>query len=218
MHWHWLRPFPWLDTRARFVARTPPGGALLDLGSSDGETLGHIAELRPDLRLFACDLAGRPERYPARCQFHQADLERDRLPWPAGSMDAITCMHLVEHLRDLSLLLREAARLLQPGGRIYLETPHPKSLTLSSPRGAAAGTFTLNFFDDPTHVRPVPVGLLAQRVREVGLEVRASGISRNWLFAAAYPCFALLPASRQKFTARVHWLGWSAYLVAARPV
>ena len=218
MNWTYLRSCAWLDTRARFVAGTPRGGTLLDLGSSDGETLGHIAELRPDLRLFAADFAGTPQNYPAGCQFQRADLERDRLPWADGSMDAITCMQLVEHLRDSTLLLQEAARLLKPGGRIYFETPHPKSLTLSSPHGRAVGTFTLNFFDDPTHVRPVAMGALAQQARSVGLEVTASGIARNWLFAAAYPLFVWLPPSRQKFTSRVHWLGWSAHIIARRPL
>lgn len=217
MNWSRLRHCAWLDTRARFVAGTSRGGALLDLGSSDGETLGHIAELRPDLRLFAADVAGRPEKYPAGCQFHRADLERDALPWPDSSMDAITCMQLVEHLRDLTVLVREAARLLKPGGRIFFETPHPKTLTLPSLRGRAAGTFTLNFHDDPTHVRVVPVSELAQRLRHAGLEVGGSGISRNWLFAASYPLYLFLPPSRRKYTARVHWLGWSACLIARRP-
>jgi SAM-dependent methyltransferase len=218
MNWALLRHFPWLDTRAQFVAAAPASGALLDLGSSDGETLSHIAELRPDLRLYAVDKAGQPERYPPGCQFQRADLEREKLPWPSQSVDAITCMHLIEHLQDLASLLAEAARVLKPGGRIYFETPHPKTLALSSPRGAAAGTYTLNFFDDSTHVRPVPMGLLAQQVRGVGLEVLASGTSRNWLFAASWPVFALMPPSRKKFTARVHWLGWSAFLMARRPL
>ena len=217
MNWRHLRHFPWLDTRARFVAASPAAGNLLDLGSSDGESLGHIAELRPDLRLFAADKAGQPERYPGACQFRRVNLEREKLPWPDGFMDAITCMHLIEHLEDASLLLAEAARLLKPGASLYLETPHPKSLVLSSPSGAAVGTFTLNFFDDGTHVRPVAMGWLAQSLRRLGLKITASGISRNWLFAASYPLFALLPASRRKFTARVHWLGWSAYLIARRP-
>jgi SAM-dependent methyltransferase len=186
------------------------------LGSSDGETLGHIAELRPDLRLHAADLAGKPENYPPGCQFQRVDLEQEVLPWADGTMDAITCMHLVEHLKDLGLLLKEAARLLKPGGRIYFETPHPKSLALSSPRGTAAGTFTLNFFDDPTHMLPVAIGALAQRARGAGLQVIGSGTSRNWLFAAAWPLLLFFPASRKKFTARVHWLGWSAYLIARR--
>lgn len=217
MNWRYLKSAPWLDTRARFVAGTVRGGNLLDLGSSDGETLGHMAELRPDLKFHAVDLHGTPERYPAGCEFHRADLERDRLPWADETMDAITCMHLVEHLRDVQNLLKECARLLKPGGRVYFETPHPKTVSMPSPKGKAAGTFTLNFYDDTTHVRPVAVGALAEWSRRVGLEVRDSGTSRNWLFAASYPVWLPLPASRKKFTARIHWVGWSAYLVCARP-
>jgi SAM-dependent methyltransferase len=216
MNWSSIRSIPWIDTRARFVSQTPQAGTLLDLGSSDGQTLRHMAELRPDLRLFAVDISGAPGAYPAGCQFHRANLETDRLPWADGSMDAITCMHLVEHLHDLDLLLNETARLLKPGGRAYFETPHPKSLTMASPKGAAAGTFTMNFYDDPTHVRPVAIGALAQQVRRAGLSVESSGISRNWLFAAAYPFFFFTPDSPRKFTSRVHWLGWSACLIARK--
>lgn len=218
MNWRWLRPCPWLDTRARFVAGTPRSGSLLDAGSSDGETLGHLAELRPDLRLFAADLGGQPEKYPRGCQFARVDLERDALPWPDASMDAITCMHLVEHLRDLTRLLGEVVRLLRPGGRVYFETPHPRSLTLPPIQECAPGcAFTLNFHDDPTHVQIVRVEQLAEAARRAGLQTCARGISRNWLFAAAHPLFQFLPPSRRKFTARVHWLGWSAYLIARRP-
>ena len=217
MNWKWLRPAPWLDTRARFVAVTPRKGRLLDIGSSDGETLGHIAELRPDLRLFATDLEGRPERYPTGCEFHRGDLQTTPLPWPDASLDAITCMHQIEHLHDITLLLREAARLLKPGAEIYFETPHPKSLKIPSPTGKSAGSFTLNFFDDVTHVRVVTTGQLAKEAEAAGLEVLRSGVSRNWLFTAAYPCLALMPDSRKKFTSFIHWIGWSAYLIARRP-
>ena len=217
MNWSYLRRCPWLDTRAHFVASVPAGGTLLDLGSSDGETLGHIAELRPDLRLLAVDVVGAPEQYPARCEFQRADLEKDQLRWADASVDAITCMHLVEHLRQHALLLKEVARLLKPGASVYFETPHPKSLKLRSLRGATPNTFTLNFWDDPTHVQLVPIASLAESLRSDGLESVASGTSRNWMFAAAYPLFWFLPASRKKFTARVHWIGWSAYLIARRP-
>jgi SAM-dependent methyltransferase len=199
------------------VASVPRGGALLDLGSSDGETLRHMAELRPDLRLHAADLAGAPEAYPAGTKFVRADLERDRLPWADASMDAVTCLHLVEHLRELRLLFSETARLLKPGARAYFETPHPKTVSLPSPTGKAAGSFTLNFFDDPTHIQPVPIESLSQHAREAGLEVISYGISRNWLFAAAYPFYFFAPPSRKKFTARVHWIGWSSCAVARKP-
>jgi SAM-dependent methyltransferase len=213
MNWRWLRPFPWLDTRARFVAATPPGGALLDLGSSDGETLNHIAELRPDLKLHSADKFGHPENYPAHCAFQHCDFVADRLPWPDGSMDAVTCMHVVEHLDALGNLFREVARVLKPGGRAYFETPHPKTVHLPS----AKGKFTLNFFDDVTHVRVVAPDELAAAARQAGLGVGRRGISRNWLFAASHPIYCLRAESRKKFTARVHWIGWSAYLVARKP-
>lgn len=213
MNWAWLRHLSWLDTRAHFVARTPRGGRLLDLGSSDGETLNHIAQLRPDLALCSADKYGQPQNYPARCEFQRLDFTTDRLPWPDRSLDAVTCMHVIEHLDSLDNLLAEIARVLKPGGCAYFETPHPKTVDLPS----AAGKFTLNFFDDATHVRVVPMTELARQLEPCGLQVEAQGVSRNWLFAAAHPFFSLLPESRKKFTARVHWIGWSAYLIARQP-
>lgn len=213
MNWFWLRAFPRLDTRARFIAQTPRQGTLLDLGSSDGETLNHIAELRPDLLLYSADKFGHPEKYPPQCEFHRLDLTQDRLPWPDHSLDAITCMHVIEHLENLQNLLAEIARLLKPGGRVYFETPHPKTVHLPS----AAGKFTLNFYDDPTHVHIVTMEELTAQLSATNLQVAATGTSRNWAFAAAHPLLSLFPESRKKYTARVHWIGWSAYLVARQP-
>lgn len=218
MNWKLLRHAPWLDTRARFVASVRQGGNLLDLGSSDGETLRHMAELRPDVQFYACDLVGAPEKYPEGCNFQRANLEKDRLPWPDASMDAITCMHLIEHLSSLENVLNECARLLKPGGKVYFETPHPKTLAYPSPKGRSAGTFTLNFFDDVTHIRPVAVGGLAVSCRRSRLHVSHSGVSRNWLFAAAYPFLLFGPRNRKHYTAKIHWVGWSAFLIAEQSV
>lgn len=213
MNWKFLRAFPWIDTRARFVAGTPTNGTLLDLGSSDGETLRHLAELRPDLHLRAVDKSGAPENYPVGCEFQRADFETGKLPWPDATMDAVTCMHVVEHLHHCENLLSEISRVLKPGSQVYFETPHPKTTML--PR--LAGRFTLNFYDDPTHLEPVPIETLATLASQFRLIPIRQGISRNWLLAFAHPVFTVLPDSRKKFTARVHWLGWSAYLVARKP-
>lgn len=192
--------------------QVPRGGRLLDLGSSDGETLNHVAELRPDLHLLSVDLQGAPDRYPRGTEFVRANLETDRLPWPDGSLDAVTCMHLVEHLRDLRNLFAEVARLLKPGGTAYFETPHPKTVNWPS----AKGQFTLNFYDDPTHVQPVPVEQLNAAARNAGLRPVRSGVSRNWLFAASWPVLFFTAPSRKRFTARIHWGGWSAFAVAQK--
>jgi SAM-dependent methyltransferase len=213
MDWRYLRKAAWLDTRARFVNQVPRRGALLDLGSSDGETLCHFRELRPDLRFYAADLFGAPEKYPNGCEFYCLDLQTDALPWSSASMHAITCMHLVEHLKTLDNVFREAARLLKPGAKLYIETPHPKTVFLPSTEG---GEFTLNFFDDLTHVEPVTPRALAQHSERAGLKVARMGVSRNLLFAAAYPLLRFSRPSRKRYTAQVHWLGWSIYLVAER--
>jgi SAM-dependent methyltransferase len=213
MNWKHLRLMPWLDTRARFVSTVPRHGALLDIGSSDGKTLGHIAELRPDLNFFSTDIQGAPEKYPPHCRFHRGDVQSQKMPWAEATLDAVTCMQLVEHLKDHRLLFAEIARLLKPGGRVFFETPHPSSLQTRSIPGSG---FTLNFFDDPTHVRIVTTGEMGELAAANGLKAVASGISRNWLIAACYPAFCLLPNSHKKFTAQTHWLGWSAYLIAQK--
>lgn len=217
MNWSSWRAVPWIDTRAGFVSRTPKNGSLLDLGSSDGGTLCHMAELRPDLEFASVDIAGRPPRTPPDTSFAKANLESDKLPWPDRSFDAITCMHVVEHLQTMTNLWTEVARLLKPGGRVYIETPGPQSVTTPSAPESLRGKITLNFYDDPTHIQPVPVTALMSAARHVGLTPRNTGRSRNWLFAGAYPLLSLLPVTRKRYVAKLHWLGWSVYLVAEKP-
>ena len=213
-HWRWI---PWIDTRAAFVAAVPRNGSLLDLGSSDGQTLCHMSELRPDLKFASVDIAGRPPHTPRDTAFVRADLETDSLPWSDGSFDAITCMHVVEHLHTMKNLWREVARLLKPKGRVYVETPGLESVTTPSPPASLRGQVTTNFYDDSTHVRPVPIGTLVANAGEFGLVPTKSGRSRNWLFAAVYPFFLILPVSRKRYVAKLHWLGWSVYLIAEKP-
>jgi SAM-dependent methyltransferase len=175
-------------------------------------------ELRPDLSFFSVDIAGPPARMPPNASFALADLESQKLPWADRSFDSITCMHLIEHLRTSTNLWREAARLLKPAGRIYLETPGVESLKTTSAPPPFKGRVTLNFFDDPTHIDPVPIDALARAARDAGLRVTKTGRSRNWIFVLAYPLLLLLPVTRQRYVARLHWLGWSVYLIAEKPL
>jgi SAM-dependent methyltransferase len=205
-----------MDTRANFIASIPLNGNLLDIGSSDGQTLKHFFELRPDLNYFATDREGNPENYPEGCKFHRGDIQLYPLPWQSNSIDAVTCMHLIEHLTDYSNLINEVTRVLKKGGKAYFETPHPKSLVLSSPSGKNVGTFTLNFFDDPTHIRPVVMGAFAELCRKKNLNIVKSGRSRNILFAILYFFLFFFPASRMKYICYIHFIGWSVYCIAKK--
>lgn len=189
---------------------------MLDLGTSDGSTLRHFAELRPDIHFAAVDLR-RPGSLPAGAEFAVVDLESGPLPWGDASFDSITCMHLIEHLRRSDALWSECARVLKPGARMYVETPGPLSLTAKTVTGKAAGTVTMNFYDDPTHTTLVPVEEMRVAAERAGLKIEASGKSRNLLFVLAYPLLALIrPSTRSRYVARLHWMGWSHYVIATR--
>lgn len=66
----------------------------------------------------------------------------------AGSVGAITGMHIAEHLpfEVLVALLDEAKRVLRVGGILALETPNPENLMVASHL----------FYMDPTHRNPLP--------------------------------------------------------------
>ncbi len=71
---------------------------------------------------------------------------------PAGSVGAITSMHLVEHLPfDRVVELIDACHhVLRPGGVLILETPNPENLDVA----------TIYFYMDPTHRNPLPPEML----------------------------------------------------------
>jgi 2-polyprenyl-3-methyl-5-hydroxy-6-metoxy-1,4-benzoquinol methylase len=47
-----------------------------------------------------------------------------KIPLPDGSIDVVIATEIIEHLMDPTLLIREAFRLLQPGGSLVVTTPN----------------------------------------------------------------------------------------------
>ncbi len=79
---------------------------------------------------------------------------------PAGSLDAVTAFHVVEHL-DLDALLgllAAARRALRRGGLLVAETPDPTNLVMGA----------CNFHLDPTHRAPLPPAQLEFLVGAAG--------------------------------------------------
>ena len=54
--------------------------------------------------------------------FH--DLNVYPYPVETGSMDQIFAKHLIEHLTEPRKFIHEIYRMLKPGGKAYIETPH----------------------------------------------------------------------------------------------
>src|SRR5208282_4150412 len=70
----------------------------------------------------------------------------------AESLAVVTAFHAVEHwpMGYFLALIAETVRALKPDGLLIIETPNPANLWMGS----------CNFWNDPTHCRPIPPALL----------------------------------------------------------
>jgi len=137
----------------------PPATAV-DMGCGRGEWLELAGELGFDASGADLDegmLAACHERGLNACK---ADAIETLRALPDASTALVSAFHLVEHLpfNDVRTLVREALRVLKPGGLLILETPNPENLLVSS----------TEFYMDPSHVRPMPSGLLGFAVEHAG--------------------------------------------------
>ena len=102
-----------------------PGERILDLACGTGELERRVARDHPDAEIVGVDLAGsmidrarkkvgdRPN-----VRFEAADVHD--LPFPSDSFDALVCANTFHYFTRPDVVLREAARVLRPGGRIVV--------------------------------------------------------------------------------------------------
>ncbi|MBS1745712.1 MAG: methyltransferase domain-containing protein [Bacteroidetes bacterium] len=81
--------------------------------------------------------------------------------------------HVIEHLHNGDEVLKLFLTKLKDGGFFYIEYPGKKSLNLPSMYG------TLNFYDDPTHVRMFSIPELKKIFEDANCEILQSGTRRN---------------------------------------
>ena len=119
-----------------------PGEALLDVGCGVGAVLGVIGRAFPGVALAGID---REAAQIGRARAHlthlglEADLRQGdaaRLPWPAGAFDHVYMMWFVEHVADPGPFLREAHRVLRPGGTITINETDYSTLIVYPPSDA----------------------------------------------------------------------------------
>ena len=116
------------NLRVEGAARLLPGGErLLDLGCGAGvlgQVIGdryreiHGLELAPRAVAAAVSRGVRARRW---------DLNESPLPFPDGFFDAVTSLSVLQYVFDPPALVREAARVVRPGGFVCLGCPNMRA-------------------------------------------------------------------------------------------
>lgn len=164
----WLRERAWYDLVPDEMLpwKRPPGRAL-DVGCGSGELMLRLAALGWRVEGLEVDpetAAGARERTGARVHVGRAEeLRRGDL----GGFDLVTGSHVLEHLAAPGRALRSLSGLLDPGGRVVLIYPNPRSL--------GARVFGAHWFawDAPRHLVLPPLEAVPHLLVGLGLTVRS---------------------------------------------
>ena len=190
---------------------------ILDLGSGNGspsrtrdvfpECTYHGVDLNHDYEYAEADVAA-PEK------FYKMDLTQLNFSEiPDGQYDYVNLTHVIEHLHNGDKVLEGIAAKLKQGGYMYIEYPGQRSTQLPSMPGS------LNFYDDPTHVRIYSVKELSGLLRANGFEIISSGTRRSWFYILTIPVRAFQYKRRfGKVQGSVFWdlLGFAEYVFARK--
>jgi SAM-dependent methyltransferase len=132
---------------------------------------------------------------------------------PNNYFDFIRMTHIIEHLPNGDEVIKNLLSKLKAGGYIYIEYPGLKSTKLPSMNG------TLNFYDDPTHVRVYSVNELSSLLTNNNCSVLSSGTRHNWIFLLATPFRVLANFLKgKKPGANMFWdlLGFAEFVFAGK--
>jgi SAM-dependent methyltransferase len=114
-----MHPMKWIPPHVKSV---------LDVGCNVGELLCAICERLPGVKLAGCDV-NEWAVAEARKKLPKADIRvcsASELPFADSAFDCVTCIETLEHIppTEWHKSLREMHRVLVPGGRLVLRTPH----------------------------------------------------------------------------------------------
>ncbi len=150
------------------------------------------------------------EDFKTMHRFYQLDLTKlDFTSIPDDYFDGVWMVHVIEHLYNGDEVIKKLIPKLKKGGYMYIEYPGEKSTKLPSMYG------TLNFKDDPTHVRVYSVKELSSLFETNHFIVLKGGIRRNSWFMLSMP-FRIIASliKGKKLQGNIFWdiLGFAEYV------
>lgn len=186
---------------------------LLDIGAGNNSGF-KTKKVFPNCEYYGLDINknynNESKNFLLMADFYELDLTHLQYDIiPNNYFDCICMSHVIEHLPNGDKVAVAMLNKLKPGGYFYIEYPGKKSLTLPSCYG------TLNFKDDPTHIRVYSVDELSALFKKRNCIIESAGIRRNWWYIIALPvrlCISLI--KYRKINGNVFWdiLGFAEYL------
>jgi len=147
--------------QSRFLARhIPPGGRALDVGCGRAVALSalHARRIEPHgFDVVPHAVEGLDPRIHVRVAPSLVEAN-----YPSGFFDGVIVWHVLEHVPDPGVLLREVHRIMKPNGVLIVAVPNFSSLQA---RWAGADWFHL---DLPRHLFHFPLAALTRLVTDCG--------------------------------------------------
>ena len=105
-----------------FIDRTIQQFSILDIGCGNGDISQYFCN---NNNQYAVDV--RDQRKSQNSSFQFSLVDSEELPFDDAFFDIVISNHVIEHLKDHDLHLREICRVLKGQGVVYLATPNKSS-------------------------------------------------------------------------------------------
>jgi len=116
---------PWRGIGKIHDLQLERGSKVLDIGCGNGKTVSALIEMGMDVT--GLDFSPTAVNYCIKTFGDKAKFsiaECNRMPFPDNSFDAVTAVHIFEHLDNLQLsdTIKEIRRILVPGGKVFVRS------------------------------------------------------------------------------------------------
>ena len=145
--------------------------------------------------------------------FYECDLSKGNLDMIEDFFDCIILSHVIEHTENGEDVILNLLTKVKKEGIIYIEFPSPRSVHLPHMRG------TLNFYDDPTHIRLYNLDALKSLLTSNQCLIVKSGVRRSFKRILFLPLYLIASLILYKHVvASVFWdiTGFADYIIASK--